>query len=181
MGRVVSVNIAEPRTLERRGRQVPTGLWKLPVTGRVAVHECGLEGDTQGDRRMHGGSRKAVYAYAAEDVAWWEQELGRELGPGFFGENLTLSGVEVGDLRVGERWEVGTALLEVTEPREPCWKLATKVGDPRFVRRFARANRPGAYLGVAREGEVGAGDAVRLDRTAPNGAPTVAALAPGAA
>lgn len=181
MGEVVSVNVAEVRTLERGGRTVRTGLWKQPVQGDVNVHDLGLEGDVQADKRFHGGNQKAVYAYAREDISWWEAELGRELGPGFFGENLTLSGVDVNGALVGERWEVGTAVVEVTEPRTPCWKLATKVGDPGFERRFARANRPGAYLSVVRPGVVRAGDAVRLEWTPPDGAPTMARLAQGAA
>jgi len=175
------VNVAEVRTLQRRGRAVRTGLWKQPVQGRVKVHALGLEGDVNADKRYHGGNQKAVYAYAGEDIAWWESELGRELGPGFFGENLTLSGVDVSEALVGERWEVGTAVVELTEPRTPCWKLATKVGHPGFERRFARANRPGAYLSVVRPGEVGAGDAVRVDWRPPDGALTMARLAPGAA
>jgi MOSC domain-containing protein YiiM len=157
---------------------VRTGLWKLPVAGPVAVGELGLAGDFQGDRRIHGGRDKAVYAYAEEDIAWWEDALGRALGPGFFGENLTLRGVDVNGGRVGERWEVGTALLEVTEPRGPCWKLQAKVGEPRFVKRFAQAGRPGAYLRVVRTGEVAAGDAVRVVAS-PRDAPTIAGLSAG--
>ncbi|MDQ4049033.1 MAG: MOSC domain-containing protein [Actinomycetota bacterium] len=176
---VASVNVARERTLERRGRELRTGLWKLPVEGPVAVGELGLEGDFQGDRRHHGGSAKAVYAYAEEDVAWWEEQLGRQLGPGFFGENLTLSGVDVSGARVGERWEVGTALLETTEPRAPCWKLQTKLGERGFVKRFAQAGRPGAYLRVLRPGEVGAGDAVRVISSHAE-APTMAGVASGA-
>ena len=172
---VVSVNVAQERTLERRGRAVATGLWKLPVRGPVAVGELGLEGDFQGDRRLHGGRDKAVYAYAEHDVLWWEGELGRTLGPGFFGENLTLRGVDVNGAHVGERWQVGTVLLETTEPRGPCWKLQAKVGEPRFVKRFADAARPGAYLRVVRAGALAAGDAVRVVRRCPE-APTIAAL-----
>jgi len=162
VGEAISVNVAEPRTLTRRGREAPTGLWKRPVAGAVLVGRLGLEGDLQADRRVHGGADKAVYAYAAEDVAWWEVELARELGPGFFGENLTLRGVEVSGARGGERWQIGSVMLEVTEPRHPCWKLATKVGDPGFVKRFAQAGRPGAYLRVLSGGEVAAGDGVRV-------------------
>ena len=172
MGEVLSVNLAEPRTLMRRGREVPTGLWKRPVEGVVAVGSLGLDGDLQADRRVHGGGDKAVYAYAGEDTAWWEAELGRELGPGFFGENLTLRGVDVSGARIGERWRIGTCELEVSEPRHPCWKLATKVGDPRFVKRFAQAGRPGAYLRVLGPGELRAGDAVLITEGPPD-APTI--------
>lgn len=173
------MNVAEVRTLQRRGRTVRTGLWKLPVQGHTKVGALGFEGDVQADKRFHGGSQKAVYAYACEDIAWWESELDRELGPGFFGENLTLSGMDVSRALIGERWEVGTALLEVTKARTPCWKLATKVGDPGFERRFARANRPGAYLSVLRAGEVEAGDAVGIEFSPFDGTVTVAAPGPG--
>jgi MOSC domain-containing protein YiiM len=170
--------VAEARTLERRGRRLRTGLWKLPVEGPVAIAELGLEGDFQGDLRVHGGPDKAVYAYAEEDIRWWEDQLGRPLGPGFFGENLTLRGVDVSGARVGERWEVGSALLQVTDARRPCWKLQTKVGEPRFVKRFAEARRPGAYLRVLRPGEVRAGDPVRLVASMEDG-PAVAMRASG--
>ena len=173
------MNVARERFLERRGRRLRTGLWKLPVEGPVAVEELGLDGDFQGDHRFHGGPDKAVYAYAEEDVAWWEDQLGRELGPGFFGENLTLRGVDVGGARVGERWQVGTALLEITEPRGPCWKLQAKVGESRFVKRFAQAGRPGAYLRVICPGEVRVGDAVGVV-SSPADAPTIAGVASGA-
>jgi len=162
MGEVVSVNVAEVRTLERRGRTVRTGLWKHPVHDRVRVGELGLEGDVQADKRYHGGNQKAVYAYSCDDIAWWEAQLGRALGPGFFGENLTLSGIAVSHAPIGERWQVGSAVVEVTEPRTPCWKLAEKVGDPGFERRFFRAGRPGTYLSVVGEGEVAAGDPVEV-------------------
>ena len=171
MGQVVSVNLAEPRTLLRRGREVRTGLWKVPAGGPVRVHEQGFEGDLVGDLRIHGGLQKAVYAYAAEDTAWWEAELGRELGPGYFGENLTLSGIDVSGAPVGERWRVGSALLEVTEPRSPCWKLAAKVGERGFERRFARAGRPGTYLSVAQPGAVSPGDPVKVEWRPPSVSP----------
>ena len=173
MGELVCVNLAEPRTLMRRGHEMTTGLFKRPVEGPVRVGLLGLEGDLIGDKRVHGGADKAVYAYALEDVAWWEEQLGRELGPGFFGENLSLRGVDVTGSRIGDRWRVGSTLLEVSEPRHPCWKLATRVGEPRFIKRFAQAGRPGAYLRVLGEGEVRAGDPVEVE-AAPSGAPPLA-------
>jgi MOSC domain-containing protein YiiM len=162
VGSLLSVNLADVRTIPRGGEQVPTGIWKLPAEGRVAVGRLGLAGDVQADRSVHGGVDKAVYAYAREDTEWWEDELGRPLGPGAFGENLTVSGVDACGALVGERWRVGSALLEVSEPRLPCWKLAVKMGDPKFVKRFAKALRPGAYLRVIEAGELGAGDAVEV-------------------
>jgi MOSC domain-containing protein YiiM len=162
MGSVLSVNLAEVRTIERRGEPVQTGIWKLPAEGRVHAGREGLVGDVQADRRVHGGPDMAVYSYAREDSDWWESELGRPLEHGTFGENLTLRSVDVNHAPVGERWRVGEALLEVSAPRIPCWKLGVKMGDPRFVKRFAKALRPGAYLRVVEEGRLGAGDAVEL-------------------
>ena len=159
---VLSVNLADMRTVMRDGEPVPTGIWKLPAEGRVAVGRDGLAGDVQADRKVHGGPDMAVYAYAREDIDWWEGELGRPLENGTFGENLTLAGVDASGPLVGERWRVGTALLEVSAPRVPCWKLGAKMGDPRFIKRFAKALRTGTYLRVIEEGELGAGDAVEI-------------------
>jgi MOSC domain-containing protein YiiM len=162
VGSVLSVNLADVRTIERGGKPVRTGIWKLPAEGRVAAGRLGLAGDVQGDRAVHGGPDKAIYAYAREDTEWWEAELGRQLEHGTFGENLTLSGVDASGALVGERWRVGSAVLEVSEPRFPCWKLATKMGDSTFLRRFAEALRPGTYLRVIEEGELGAGDEIEV-------------------
>jgi MOSC domain-containing protein YiiM len=121
-----------------------------------------VDGDEQADRSVHGGPDKAVYAYALEDTRWWEAELGRDLGPGAFGENLTLEGVDVTGALIGERWRIGTVLLEVCGPRIPCWKIGKRMDDPRFVKRFAAAGRPGAYERIIEEGALGAGDAVEI-------------------
>jgi MOSC domain-containing protein YiiM len=150
------------REIERRGRLVRTGIWKRPVEGPVAVRGVNIEGDDQGDRSAHGGPDKAVYAYAREDIDWWEQELDRELPNGVFGENLTLSGLDPASALVGERWRIGSALLEVSEPRFPCWKLGVRFGDPRILKRFAAARRTGAYLRIAEEGSLQAGDVVEV-------------------
>lgn len=161
-GRLVSVNVgaAVPLTLGRR--TVESGIVKAPVSGRVRVEGVNVAGDDQADRSVHGGPDKAVYAYADEDYRWWSAGLGVALDPGTFGENLTVRGIDVSGAVVGERWEVGTALLEVAQPRIPCYKLAMRMGDPVFVSRFAAANRPGAYLRIVRPGEIGAGDTVRV-------------------
>ena len=103
-----------------------------------------------------------MYAYAEEDTAWWEAELGRPLGPGAFGENLTVAGLDVTGAVIGERWRVGTTELEVCQPRQPCSKLGIRFGDPRMVKRFAQVARPGAYLRVIVPGELGAGDAIEV-------------------
>jgi MOSC domain-containing protein YiiM len=159
--RLVSVNVGRPQQVSvRRGRPLMSAIGKRPVDGRVRVAGVNVEGDDQADRRVHGGPDKAVYAYAAEDAAWWAEELGREIPPGMFGENLTLEGVDVSGALVGQRWTIGTAELEVCQPRLPCAKLGLRFGDPLMVRRFAEARRPGAYLRIVREGELGAGDEV---------------------
>jgi MOSC domain-containing protein YiiM len=163
MAHVEAVNVGRPRPIERgNGRTETSSIWKEPVSGRVAVRGVNIEGDDQADRSVHGGPDRAIYAYAAEDTDWWEEQLGRELGPGIFGENLTLRGVEVTGALVGERWGIGTVVVEVTSPRIPCWKLAKKMEDPLFIKRFAEARRPGTYLRIIEEGELAAGDALEI-------------------
>jgi MOSC domain-containing protein YiiM len=163
MARVVSVNAGRPVQLSvRRGRPLMSAIGKAPLSGPVRVAGVNLAGDDQADRRVHGGPDKAVYAYAAEDTAWWSAELGREVGPGAFGENLTVEGVDVTGALVGERWRIGTVELEVCQPRLPCMKLGLRFGDPRMVRRFAEAGRPGAYLRIVVEGELEAGDEITV-------------------
>ena len=161
-GAVVSVNVGRIRPVERDGKPATTAIWKTPVSGRVRAEGVNLSGDDQADRTVHGGYDKAVYAYAIEDTRWWESELGRGVGPGGFGENLTLEGLPLVDSVVGERWTAGTAVLEVSEPRLPCWKLGLRMGDALFPRRFTRAARPGTYLRIVEAGDVGAGDDVRV-------------------
>ena len=161
-GSVLSVNVAEVRELRRGQRTVKTGIWKLPAVGPVAVRGVNVEGDEQADRSVHGGVHKAVYAYAREDTDWWETELGGELPHGVFGENLTVRGVDVTGALIGERWRIGSVLLEVSEPRFPCWKLGARFGDPRMLKRFAVALRPGAYLRIVEEGVLEAGDRVEV-------------------
>ena len=160
--RILSVNVGGVRQIDDGDRTVTTGIWKRPVDGRVAVGGVNVHGDEQADRSVHGGEYKAVYAYAREDTDWWEHQLGRELVPGTFGENLTTHGVELTACEVGERWRVGSVVLEVTEPRFPCFKLGIKMGDPGFLKRFAQARRPGVYLRIATEGELGAGDPIEV-------------------
>jgi MOSC domain-containing protein YiiM len=161
-GAVVSVNVGGARAVERNGEPATTAIWKSPLAGRVRARGVNLDGDEQADRSVHGGYDKAVYAYAVEDTHWWETELGRGIGPGGFGENLTVEGLDLIASVVGERWDVGTAVLEVSEPRLPCWKLGLRMGDASFPRRFTRAARPGTYLRIVDEGEIGAGDEVRI-------------------
>jgi MOSC domain-containing protein YiiM len=161
-GRIVSVNVGTPRDFQYEGRAARSAIWKTPVSGRVAVRGVNLAGDDQADRKAHGGPDKAVYAYAIEDARWWESEIGRPFVHGEFGENLTTEGVPLNDARVGERWRIGTAVLEVSEPRVPCWRLGVRMNDKLFVRRFTEALRPGSYLRIITEGELGAGDEIQI-------------------
>jgi MOSC domain-containing protein YiiM len=128
----------------------------------VRARGVNLEGDEQADRKAHGGPDKAVYAYAVEDIRWWEQHLALSLQYGGFGENLTTEGINVNGALVGERWEIGTTVLEVSEPRVPCWRLGVRMSDEMFPRRFTEALRPGAYLRIIIEGDLAAGDEIRV-------------------
>src|SRR4051794_6088319 len=164
MASLLSLNVGRPQPVgERRGRPVQSAIGKAPVDGRVRVEGVNLAGDDQADRRVHGGPDKAVYAYAREDTAWWERELGVELAPGAFGENLTVAGIDVSGALIGERWRLGTVELEVCQPRFPCFKLGLRFGDAQMLRRFTLAERPGAYLRIVREGEIRAGDAIVVE------------------
>ena len=158
---VLSVNVGSVAEF-RAGRARRSAIVKTPVAGRVAVRGVNVDGDDQADRRVHGGPDQAVYAYARESYDWWEGELGRSLADGFFGENLTTLGLDVDGSLIGDVWAIGTAVLQVTAPRIPCLKLQTRVGEPKFVKRFAAAGRPGAYLRILQEGELSAGDSVEI-------------------
>ena len=162
LGKVLSVNVGGPRDFDYHGRPARSAIWKSPVSGRVAVRGVNLAGDDQADRQAHGGPDKAVYAYAVEDYRWWEGEMGRPFAPAEFGENLTIEGIDVHAALVGERWTIGTTLLEVSEPRVPCWRLGVRMNDPKFVGRFTQSLRPGPYLRIVTEGDVGAGDTIQV-------------------
>jgi MOSC domain-containing protein YiiM len=161
-GRLESVNVSLPRPVQLGERTLMTGIFKQPVEGRVPLTSINLRGDGQADRKVHGGPEKAVYAYALEDTRWWAELFETALDPGAFGENLSTTGLDVSGAVIGERWALGSVLLEVCQPRLPCFKLGLRFGDPRFVAMFAAAGRPGAYLRVLTEGELGAGDAIEV-------------------
>ncbi len=157
---LLSVNIGKARAVQvKSGR---TGIYKRPSERPVQITRTGLAGDTICDSKNHGGVDQAVYIYGTPDYAWWAEALGRELEPGTFGENLTVTGLESAALRIGDRLQVGEVVLEVTAPRIPCVTLATRMSDPAFVKRFRQAERPGVYCRVLQEGRVQAGDAVTL-------------------
>jgi Uncharacterized protein conserved in bacteria len=161
-GRLLSVNVGTIETISSEKRTVNTGIWKRPVTSRVKVRGINIEGDDQADRLNHGGRDKAVYAYAIEDYEWFAAQENRVFQPGDFGENLTTIGVDVAKALIGERWLIGSVEFEVSEPRLPCFKLGMKMNDHRFPARFAKALRPGAYLRIVREGEIGTSDAIQI-------------------
>ena len=166
-GRVVAVNVVHALIPDVLGSEDLTAIDKRPVEGRVAVSvpddaEVGLTGDQIYNRKHHGGPDQAIYAYAAEDRAWWAAELGREIAAGAFGENLTTAGLDVTGAVIGERWQIGDdgVLLEVTAPRIPCSTFQGWMGEPQWVKRFTAHGAPGAYLRILSPGTIGAGDRV---------------------
>jgi MOSC domain-containing protein YiiM len=161
-GRVLSVNVGPVREFDHGGRPARSAIWKSPVVGRITVRGVNLAGDDQADRKAHGGPDKVVYAYAIEDARWWQHQLGRRLEFGEFGENVTTEGIDVNDALVGERWQIGTTVVEVSEPRIPCWRLGVRMNDKMIPRRFTEALRPGTYCRVVVEGTIGAGDEIRV-------------------
>lgn len=175
VGEVVSVNVVHE---VRPGFFHDTAIDKRPVDGPVEVDELGLVGDRQVDS-SHGGQDKAVYAYAEEDACWWSGELGLDVPPGLFGENLLVRGIDVTGARVGERWQVGELLLEVRMQRTPCDNLSLRVGVEKFHLRFNGSGRVGALLRVVEGGSVQAGDRVEVVHR-PDHEVTVGVLATGA-
>lgn len=161
-GRLVAVNVVHAVRPDPGGRVGSTAIDKQAVEGRVMARRLGVAGDHVEDKQDHGGVHQAVYSYAREDAAWWEAELGRELPPGSFGENLSTEGLPVTDAVIGERWAVGDAVFEVSSPRIPCQTFARFWDVPRLVKRFTEHGAPGAYLRVLTEGEIGGGDEIRV-------------------
>jgi MOSC domain-containing protein YiiM len=165
--RLLSINVGQPDAIgSYRGKSVPSGIRKAPVSGAVKAGPLGLAGDAQADLVNHGGADKAVYAYDRGDAVFWEGRLKRPLPAGAFGENLTLEGLPSDLVRVGDRYRIGSALLEVTQPRVPCYKFGIHMGDPGFPQAFAKALRIGFYLRVLEPGSLSAGDPVESVRRA---------------
>jgi MOSC domain-containing protein YiiM len=160
--KVVSLNVGGPRTVEWEGQTVLTSIFKTPVDRRLSVTRLNFAGDQQSDLTVHGGFEKAVYAYPAEHYPLWRQELpDADLAWAAFGENLTTEGL-MEDVRIGDRFRIGSAEFVVTQPRMPCFKLGIRFGRPDILRRMLRTGRTGFYFSVAKEGEVGAGDEITL-------------------
>ena len=161
--KVLTVNIAavvhEGAWTGSEGR---TGIDKQPAASKVKFENDGVAGDVVVDRKHHGGYDKAVYAYAKEDALWWQSQVGRELSNGAFGENLTTEGIDVNAALIGERWQIGSVILEVSEPRIPCRVFAGFWDRPTLIKDFTEARRPGCYLRIIKEGEIKAGDEIHV-------------------
>lgn len=157
---LISVNIGEERILHRTDRVEKTGIFKFPTTAVVKVTKLGLEGDVVVSKKHHGGPDQAIYVYGGADYEWWSQELGREIAPGTFGENLTISELESTQFNIGDYIHIVDVTLQVTAPRIPCGTFAARMSDPQWVKRFRYAERPGLYCRVIKEGSVRAGDPV---------------------
>ena len=159
--KIVSVSVGLPREVLWHGRSVSTGIFKKPVEGRVAARKLNLDGDGQADLTVHGGEHKAIYCYPVEHYSYWKKELpGRELSMGNFGENLTTEGLQEDEVRLGDRWRIGTTETVVTQPRLPCYKLGIRFQSDDMVKRFLESKKTGFYLAVVREGDMGAGDEI---------------------
>lgn len=161
--KLTSLNVGLPRLLVYKGRTINSGILKVPVSGRVALHALNLDGDRQADLSVHGGPYKAVYAYPSEHYDFWRGELpGIDLPWGAFGENFTTEGLAEADLHVGDVLKIGSGLLMVRQPRMPCYKLAAKFQRDDMIDHFLDSGRSGFYFSVEQEGEVGSGDAIEF-------------------
>jgi MOSC domain-containing protein YiiM len=174
--KLVSVNTGMPREVSWHGRIVTTAIFKEPAGGRVALRKLNLDGDRQADLTVHGGKHKAVYCYSLAHYDYWKRELpGRELPMGLFGENFTIDdggeGLLEESVHLGDRFSIGTAEVAVTQPRLPCYKLGVRFGSDDMVKRFLASGRTGFYVAVVREGEVGAGDEMKVIAREPNAVP----------
>ncbi|HEY9712654.1 MAG TPA: MOSC domain-containing protein [Chroococcales cyanobacterium] len=165
IGKVLAVCVSKPKPVLYDGRTVMTGIFKTPVEGRLNLSRLNLDGDEQADLTVHGGPDKAVYAYPSEHYPWWRSEWPDVDFPyGKFGENLTTEGLLESDVYIGDEFQIGTAVLRVSQPRLPCYKLGIKFGRNDVIKKFVRSGRSGIYFSVVEEGELGAGDDIRYLR-----------------
>jgi MOSC domain-containing protein YiiM len=160
---VVSVNLGEKRILQRKERVETTGIFKFPRANSVKVTKLGLEGDVIVSKKHHGGPDQAIYVYGGEDYKWWSEQLGKEIAPGTFGENLTISELESARFNVGDMLHIADVTLQVSAPRIPCKTFAARMDDSLWVKKFRHAERPGLYCRVLKEGFVRAGDSVSVE------------------
>jgi MOSC domain-containing protein YiiM len=163
MSFVISVNIAKTiHAGDWTGSEGRTGIDKRPVNHAVRFENNGVAGDSVIDTKVHGGYDKAVYAYALEDTLWWQEQIGKPINHGAFGENLTIQGVDINRSIIGERWRIGSTVLEVSEPRIPCRVFAGFWQRPSLIKEFTDAKRSGTYLRIITEGEIKAGDSIEM-------------------
>ena len=166
--KLVSINVSLPKEIDYFGQKITTGIFKEPVTGQVRVGRNNLAGDGQADLTVHGGEFKAIYVYPHEHYGWWQQRLQRDnFSYGQFGENFTVAGMLEDAVHIGDQFRIGSSVLQVTQPREPCFKLGIRMGQPDFPRQFLASSRVGFYLRVVNEGAVQAGDAIEPVQTDP--------------
>lgn len=162
--KLLSINIGKERTQQRKDYIETTGIYKMPVNSPVEIKSVGIEGDVICDKKNHGGPDQAIYVYGGADYAWWSNELGKDLAPGTFGENLTISNLESAQFKAGDYLHIGAVTLQVTSPRIPCGTFATRMDDLQWVKKFRNAERPGLYCRVIKEGVVKAGDEVAVEK-----------------
>src|SRR5580704_2380231 len=161
MARLLSVNVGLPRDIEWKGRTVHTGIWKNPVRGRCRVGRLNLDGDGQGDLGGHGGEQRAAFVYQIESYRYWQEQLKRtDFVDGQFGENFTIDGLPDDTVCIGDRYQIGDAVFEVTQPRVTCYRVGIRMNEPRMPALLTSSGRPGFYFRVLKEGEVGAGDEI---------------------
>jgi MOSC domain-containing protein YiiM len=161
MGVVVSVNVGLPRDVAWQGRTVRTAIWKTPVTGRIFAGRLNLDGDGQGDLAGHGGEQRAIMVYQLDSYRYWANYLGRsDLVHGIFGENLTVEGLADTEVRIGDRFKIGDVVVEVTQPRDTCYRLGIRLERPEMPALLVVHRRPGFYFRVIQEGELAAGDRI---------------------
>jgi len=167
--KLISVNVSQPKTVLYNGKIIKTSIFKKPVLGRVRLRWLNLEGDGQADLNAHGGFHRAVYAYTIENYDYWKRELHRDdFSWSQFGENFTVEGMPEDQIHVGDIFRVGSALVQVTQPRSPCFKLGIRMKMARFPKLFLASGRVGFYLRVLEEGDVGAGDSIDRILSDPN-------------
>jgi MOSC domain-containing protein YiiM len=168
--RILTVCVSRKKLVQVNGRTVSTGIFKQPVSQRLALRTLNLEGDEQADLTVHGGPEKAVYSYAAEHYPWWQEQLpDLELPHGIFGENLTTTGLLEDEVYIGDEFQVGSAVIRVTQPRLPCYKLGVRLGRADVIKKFMRSGKSGIYFAVVQEGELGPDDELRYLRSDEHG------------
>ena len=164
--KLTSINAGRRQTQQNKGREEVTGIYKIPLQGLVPITVLGIADDFIGSSKHHGGPDQALYVYGEADYDWWTKEIGREMLPGMFGENLTISGLECAGFNIGDYLHIGGVILQATAPRIPCGTFASRMEDPQWVKKYTAAERPGFYVRVLSEGTLTAGQDVRIEKYA---------------